>query len=134
MATESRQGQGGQQSHRANEGTLGEVASGVRDRAEDVASSVASTAGQAWDSTRQAASAVADTAGDAWGELTGLMRRYPFGTLFVGIGLGFVLSRIIENQGTDQIRRFGSDLYDRLRDYTSDVASRFESRHGPGSA
>jgi len=92
------------------------------------ASAVASTAEEAWDSNRQgvqrAASAVADTAGDTWGEVTGLMRRYPCGTLFVGIGLGFALSRLLEGRGTRDFRRLGSELYDRVRDYASDVASR----------
>jgi ElaB/YqjD/DUF883 family membrane-anchored ribosome-binding protein len=138
MASTSHQGSGqGQQPSRSNaagtasradEGGLGGMASAVKDRAEDLASSVASTAEDAWDSTRQgvqrAASAVADTAGNAWGEATGLMRRYPFGTLFVGIGIGFVLSRLLEDRGMRDFRRFGSDLYDRVRDYASDVASR----------
>jgi hypothetical protein len=95
---------------------------------QDAASSVASTAEEAWDSTREgvqrAASTVAHTAGDAWGEVTGLMRRYPFGTLCVGIGLGFLLSRVLEDRGRQDIRRFASDMYDRVRDYASDVAAR----------
>ena len=122
---------GGQQPHTGNEGALGGMASAVKDKVEDVASSVASTAEEAWDSTRQgvqhAASAVAHTAGDAWGEMTGLMSRYPFGTLCVGIGVGFLLSRLLEDRGTRDIRRLGSDLYDRVRDYASDVASKLRT-------
>ena len=122
---------GGQQPHRANEGAVGGMASAVKDKVGDVASSVASTAEEAWDSTREgaqrAASAVAGTAGDAWGEMTGLMRRYPFGTLCVGIGLGFVLSRLLEDRDTRDFRRLGSGLYDRVRDYASDVASRLRT-------
>jgi len=75
------------------------MASAVKDKVEDAAGSVASTAEEAWDSTREGiqrtASTVAHTAGDAWGEMTGLMRRYPFGTLCVGIGVGFLLSRLL---------------------------------------
>jgi len=88
-----------QEPHKTNEGTLGGMASAVKDKVEDAAGSVASTAEEAWDSTREGiqrtASTVAHTAGDAWGEMTGLMRRYPFGTLCVGIGVGFLLSRLL---------------------------------------
>jgi hypothetical protein len=117
----------GNASH-ADEGFLSGMASTVKEKVGDVASSVASTAEDAWDSTqkgvRRAASAVADTAENAWGEFTGLMRRYPFGTLCVGIGLGFLLSRLLETRG---VSRFGSGLADRARDYASDVAAKFHS-------
>ncbi len=116
-------GSRGQEHHRADEGTLGGVTSAVQ----EAASSVASTAQDAWDGTRRAATAMADTAGDAWGELTGLMRRYPFGTLFVGVGIGFVLSRLMEDRWSRDFRRLGSDLYDRVRDYAGDVASRLRT-------
>ncbi len=110
--------------------SVGEMASAVKDKAQDIASSVAETAGDAWDGTREqvqrAAGAVADTAGDAWGEVTGLMRRYPFGTLFVGIGVGFVLAQILQPR-TDSLRRMGSDVVDRMRDYASDAVSRLQS-------
>jgi ElaB/YqjD/DUF883 family membrane-anchored ribosome-binding protein len=121
----------GQQGNRADEGGVSGMATAVKDKAQDVASAVASTAEDAWDSTRegvqQAASAVAHTAGDAWGEVTGLMRRYPFGTLCVGIGVGFLLSRLLEDRGVRDFRRLGSDLYDRVRDYASDVASKMQA-------
>ncbi len=104
-------GKPGQQPHTANEGTASGLASAVKNKVEDVGSSVASTAEEAWDSTRHAASAVAHTASDAWGEVTGLMRRYPFGTLFVGIGFGLLLSRLLE----DRAREYASDLASRLR-------------------
>jgi ElaB/YqjD/DUF883 family membrane-anchored ribosome-binding protein len=118
-------------SGRGDEGILSEMATTVKDKAQGMASAVASTAEDAWDGTRQgvqrAASAVADTAGDAWGDLTGLMRRYPFGTLFVGIGVGFLVSRLLEERGTQDFRRLGADLYDRVRDYIPDVASKLRS-------
>jgi ElaB/YqjD/DUF883 family membrane-anchored ribosome-binding protein len=122
-----RQGQAGKTTSGADEGAVGGVVSAVK----DAASSAVSSAEDAWDSTRenvqQAASAVADTAADAWGDLTGVMRRYPFGTLFVGIGIGFVLSRLVADRGARDIGRFGSELYDRARGYASDVASRLQS-------
>jgi hypothetical protein len=107
------------------------MASAVKDNAQGMASSVASAAEDAWDTTRHgvqhAASTVAHTAGDAWGDLTGLMRRYPFGTLFVGVGIGFLVSRIVEDRGARDLRRLGSDVYDKVRDYASDVASRMST-------
>src|ERR1051326_3344713 len=111
----------------ADEGAVGGMVSAVK----DAASSAVSSAEGAWDSTRenvqQAASAVADTAADAWGDLTGLMRRYPFGTLFVGVGIGFLLSRLVADRGPRDVGRLGSELYDRVRGYASDVASRLQS-------
>jgi hypothetical protein len=125
MASTSNQGPGAQREpHKTDEGGM---VSAVRDKVEDVASSVAATAEEAWDSTRQGVRRVADSAGDAWGEVTGLMRRYPFGTLCVGIGVGFVLARLLEDRGPRDLRRLGSDLYDRVRDYASDVASKVRS-------
>ena len=72
----------------------------VKDKVGDVASSVASTAEDAWDSTREGVRRADHATGDAWDEMTGLMRRYPFGTLCVGIGVGFLLSRVLEKRAT----------------------------------
>jgi hypothetical protein len=69
---------------------------------------------------------VADTAGGAWAELTGLMRRYPFATFFVGVGAGILLTRLLEERGSRDFRRLGSELYDRVRDYASDAASKLQ--------
>jgi ElaB/YqjD/DUF883 family membrane-anchored ribosome-binding protein len=108
------------------------MASAVKEKAQDMASSVASTAEEAWDSTREgvqrAASAIADTAGDAWGDVTGFMRRYPFATLFAGIGVGFLLAQVINERRHGDLRRMGSDLYDRVRDYASDTISKLNAR------
>jgi ElaB/YqjD/DUF883 family membrane-anchored ribosome-binding protein len=129
--SDNQQAEGFAQSDRGEEGVLGEMATAVRDKAQDVASAVASTAEDAWDGTRdgvrRAASAVAHSATDAWGDVTGLMRRYPFGTLFVGIGVGFLLARVLEERRTGDLRRIGSDLYDRIRDYASDAASKLHA-------
>ncbi len=76
-------------------GSVGNVIEGAENLASNVASSVASAAGQAWDTTRhgaqQAASAVAGAAETAWDSTRGFMRRYPFGTLALGFGLGFLV-------------------------------------------
>ncbi len=135
--SEGRGQQGGQQPERSGQqgqgeqGGLGEMATAVKDRAQEMASSVASGATEAWDSTREgvqrAASAIADTAGDAWGDVTGVMRRYPFGTLFIGIGIGFLLAQVLNERRTGNLTRMGSDLYDRARDYASDTMSRLNS-------
>jgi ElaB/YqjD/DUF883 family membrane-anchored ribosome-binding protein len=132
MASTGNQGFGAQREpQKTNEGTYGGVGSVIKEKVENAASSVASTAEEAWDSTRQgvqrAASTVAGTAEDAWAEMTGLMRRYPFGTLCVGIGVGFLMSRLLEDRGTRDFRRMGSDLYDQVRDYASEVASKVRS-------
>ena len=115
---------------RSDEGFLSGAATTVKEKAQDAASSVASAAEGAWDSTRRAASAVADTTENAWSDLTGLMRRYPFGTLFVGIGLGFLLSRVLgdrPDRALRDVRRMGSEMYDRVSDFASDVAAKFQS-------
>jgi hypothetical protein len=85
------QEKGGSQKQEESGGVIGSVMEG----AGNVASSVASAAGQAWDATKEgvqtAASAVADAAETAWDSTTGLMRRYPMATFAAGIGLGFLL-------------------------------------------
>src|SRR5262249_26586010 len=37
---------------------------------------------------------------DTWGEMSGFMRRYPLGMLCLGIGAGFLLSRVLGTRGT----------------------------------
>jgi hypothetical protein len=58
------------------------------------ASSVASAAEQAWETTshgaQQAASAVAHTTADAWGSVRSCMSRYPLATFFAGVGVGML--------------------------------------------
>ena len=79
-------------------GVVGTVVEG----AENVASSVGSAAGQAWDATKhgaqKAATAVADAAETAWDSTTGFMRRYPFATLAIGFGLGFMVCLALRNR------------------------------------
>lgn len=116
MATESERGFGGtehagQQSRlpKAQEGTLGGMATGVKEKAQELASTATARAGEAWETTRhaaqQAASTVADTAENAWEQTTTFMRRYPVLTLCVGIGIGCLLSQFLRNQGSQSFAR-----------------------------
>lgn len=77
------------------------VAGAVKERAQDLASSVARSAEDAWESTtegvQRAASAVASTTGDAWQSVTECMSRYPLATFFTGLGVGFMLARAFGN-------------------------------------
>ncbi|MFL5244765.1 MAG: hypothetical protein ACJ8FY_21905 [Gemmataceae bacterium] len=94
--------QGGKESRssQSNEGTIGGMASAVKEKAQDLASSVTSKASDAWDSTREMGSAVTETAENAWEQTTDFMRRYPIATMCVGIGLGFLFARVIENMAS----------------------------------
>src|SRR5438270_7615816 len=103
-ATQHNQGQQSRTSSptfRSEEGTLGGVAGAMKDKAQEIASAVSSTAEDAWDSTKQgaeqAASTVATAAEDSLEEFTNFLRRYPVATLCVGIGIGFLMSRLLEN-------------------------------------
>jgi ElaB/YqjD/DUF883 family membrane-anchored ribosome-binding protein len=81
-----------------SQGVMGSAMEG----AQHLASSVASAAGQAWDTTRdvaqKAASTVANTAEDVWDTTTGFMRRYPFATLAIGFGLGFLVCMALDSR------------------------------------
>jgi ElaB/YqjD/DUF883 family membrane-anchored ribosome-binding protein len=92
------QGQKSPTSTKPDSGVAGVVES-VKEKAQDVASGVASRAEDVWDSARHGAqraySAVADTAGDAFGEVTDFMRRYPMATLAIGFGLGFLAAQAL---------------------------------------
>jgi hypothetical protein len=86
---------GNQGSQGTTSGAAGVMGS-IRDKASDVASSVASRAEDAWANTRHmaenVASSVADTAEDAWGSMVSCMRRYPLATFGAGIALGCLLT------------------------------------------
>lgn len=68
----------------------------MKDKAQEFASSVASTAEEAWDSTRHmaedVASTVATTTEDAWDSMVGCMRRWPLSSFAAGIALGVLLT------------------------------------------
>lgn len=76
------------------------MAGGLKEKAQDLASTVASSAEDAWDTTRQgvqqAVTAVASTAEDAWTNVADFMRRYPLATFCLGLGLGILLTRAFE--------------------------------------
>jgi hypothetical protein len=82
---------------------------GLTEKAQQVASDVASQAGQAWDSTRegarQFASSVASTAETGWENVSQFFNRYGLPMFLVGIGLGFVLARAFANMSSDMTRR-----------------------------
>jgi hypothetical protein len=77
----------------------------AKERAQELASNVASQAEEAWDTTKQRAeqfaSTVATTAEDAWENVNAFFRRYAFPMFFVGIGLGFLLARAFANMSSD---------------------------------
>ena len=89
---------------RGEEGTVGSMAASVKDKAQELASTVTSRAEAAWDTTKQtaqqAASAAVSRAENTWDEVAGLMRRYPVASLCVGIAVGFALSQLFRNRET----------------------------------
>src|SRR5438132_6640801 len=76
--------------------TAGGVLGTVKETAQNLASSAASTAENAWEATREMAgnvgSTVANAAEDAWDSVTSCMRRYPLATFACGVGLGMLLA------------------------------------------
>ena len=90
----------------------------VQETAQNVASSLAETAGEvrahAESAASTAATAVADTVAgavsslqetsvtDLAGHLTDLIRRHPIPSLLIGLGIGFVLARILGKPTTGQ--------------------------------
>lgn len=80
----------------------GGVMGAVMEGAENIASSVASYAGQAWDATRSGAqsagTAVAHGAEVAWDSTTDFMRRYPIVTLAAGVSIGFMLCMALQSR------------------------------------
>ena len=107
----------GQQPRHATQGGRQEESSGstmgnVLETAQNVASNVGQAASQAWDTTRQAAgqawdttrqyaqqagSTVADYAETAWDSSRSFLRRYPFATLAMGFGLGFLVCMAMQS-------------------------------------
>jgi ElaB/YqjD/DUF883 family membrane-anchored ribosome-binding protein len=79
------------------------VASQVKEKAQEWASSAASGAQHAWDATRRQtqewASDVAETAEQAWEGMGDLIRRYPVASLLIAAGVGFLLGGAIAARG-----------------------------------
>jgi hypothetical protein len=87
------------------ESSPGSVAGTVKDKAEELVSSLGSRVGDAWDSTKHgaqyAASAVADTAEGAWDEIIGFVSHHPLATVAAGGGLAYLLFRSLsESSGS----------------------------------
>jgi hypothetical protein len=76
----------------------------LKEKAQDVASSVSGAAGDAWDSTRHmaenVASSVATGAEEAWDSVVSCMRRYPLASFGAGVGLGFLLALALRNNNS----------------------------------
>jgi hypothetical protein len=76
-----------------------EAAGQIREKAQDVASGVASRLGDAWESTRQGVREggewVADTAGDFWNSLSGVIRRYPVASCAIAFGVGCLFTSLL---------------------------------------
>jgi ElaB/YqjD/DUF883 family membrane-anchored ribosome-binding protein len=94
--------QSGRQSseREGNQNPAGGVMESVKESAENLASTVSSAAGQAWETTRQGAQQVAEVAESAWDSTNDFMRRYPLVTLGIGICLGFTLSMALQSRRT----------------------------------
>ncbi len=108
MATAGNRGSAGTEYRpglQSQEGTLSGMACAVKEKAQDIASTVTSKAENAWDSTKQMGSAVADTAENAWEQATDFMRRYPVATMCVGFGLGFLCARLMEDMRSSSFGR-----------------------------
>lgn len=69
-----------------------------KDTAQEWAAAAADAAGQAKDKAVELASTAADRVGDLGQDVTRLIRRYPFQTLLIGLGvgcgIGFLLARV----------------------------------------
>jgi ElaB/YqjD/DUF883 family membrane-anchored ribosome-binding protein len=93
------QGRGGAQTGNQGSGQSGTTAAGmvgaIKDKAQDVASQVASTAGDAWESTRHTAenvaSSVTTSAESAFDSMVACMRRNPLASFGAGVGLGILI-------------------------------------------
>ena len=90
---------------RTEESSPGGVVGTLKEKAQDVASTLGSTAESAWEGTQQAASAVAGTAEEAWDSVISCMSRYPLATFCTGIGLGFLLARALGNTSMTRTMR-----------------------------
>jgi hypothetical protein len=77
----------------------------LKGQAQELASTVARKAEEAWDSTKhgaqQLASNVATTAEEAWENVNSFFSRYSIPLFFAGIGLGFMIARALDNMTSD---------------------------------
>jgi ElaB/YqjD/DUF883 family membrane-anchored ribosome-binding protein len=72
--------------------SVSETAGQMTEKAREYASGIAGQAQETWRSAREGLqegySAVAERAGDLWGDTTELIRRYPLAALGIAFGLG----------------------------------------------
>jgi ElaB/YqjD/DUF883 family membrane-anchored ribosome-binding protein len=70
----------------------------AKDTAQHLASSVSGAAVQAKDKAVEFTSSAVNKAGDIGQDLTALIRRYPFQSLLVAAGVGFLLARLMRRE------------------------------------
>jgi hypothetical protein len=111
---QSRGPEAGRMSGHTGAGTSGHqgeggVAGAIKEKAQDVASSVSSTASEAWESAKRgvqdAASSVSEYSGDAWDSVNTFMTRYPFATFLCGFGLGMLVAQAFGSSSSWDFRR-----------------------------
>ncbi len=94
-----------QQPSSPSEGAGGRLGEALRQGAQQVGSTVASQATEAWDTTRrqaqELASRAASQAEDAFSELTRFIRRHPVPSILVALGLGIAVAGSLKFLGED---------------------------------
>jgi uncharacterized protein YjbJ (UPF0337 family) len=72
-----------------------QLAGKVKDTAEEWGSSVGAATVQAKEKAQEVAGAAAEKVGEVGQDVTDLIRRYPLPALLVGVGVGFLLARVL---------------------------------------
>src|SRR5438874_8705252 len=87
----------GQGQSEAEQHSVAGVAKAMKDKAQEFASSAASRATDAWESTKHGAQRVASTVTDqteeTWNQVSALVARYPIATTLAAGGLCYLLFR-----------------------------------------
>ena len=96
---------GSMSGHRPEGAAAGGVAGAAQEAVRQVTSATAGTAQQAWDTAGRQAQQLAATAGEAWGDVSRFAGRYPLPVFLAGVGVGFLLARVLESRPTDMTRR-----------------------------
>ena len=73
--------------------------------AQQLASTTAQKAEQAWDTASRQAQQFATAAGDTVGEFRRFAGRYPLAVFLAGLGAGFLLARALDRWPEDMTRR-----------------------------
>lgn len=82
----------------SSEPSQGGIAGAVKEKAQDLASSLGARGEEMWQTARQGASAVADTVGSGWDEVSSFVSRHPWATFAVGGGVAFLLFRALSER------------------------------------